>query len=133
MIAGLTPNTMYAWEAKSVCAPSPIVSSNWSAEHFFTTAAFKMSDDPEVLFELYPNPVSQSFTIDVHVNASANQSATIFMLNELGQIIYSSHELIANGEFRKVIAMPSTATAGWYVVRVVTNSKVIEKKLMYQK
>jgi hypothetical protein len=53
-------------------------------------------------------------------------------LNDLGQIIYTSHEVV-NGELKKEITMPSSASSGWYIVRVILSDQVMEKKLLYQK
>jgi hypothetical protein len=133
LITGLTPSSQYVWETKSVCAADPIVASAWSAKESFTTEELRMGGENTGALELYPNPVSESFTLDLKLNSSANQSASVFLLNELGQIVYSSNEVTVNGELKKVIRMPSTAASGWYIVRVILNDQLIEKKLMYQR
>ncbi|MEP7127595.1 MAG: T9SS type A sorting domain-containing protein [Chitinophagales bacterium] len=73
---GLTDNTNYTWQVKSLCEIDPVVSSEWSAKQFFTTAPLKISDEqsPATLFvrkdsfgEIYPNPFSSSTTISFSV------------------------------------------------------------------
>ncbi|MBK6483771.1 MAG: T9SS type A sorting domain-containing protein [Chitinophagaceae bacterium] len=132
VISGLVPNTLYFWQAKSICSAIPIVSSEWSAKQSFTTGAFRLSDEQTVSLDLYPNPVTESFTLDLQLGTTTDQSATIYLLNALGQTVHASMEVV-NGELNKVITMPGTATSGWYLVRVVLSDQVIEQKLLYQK
>ena len=131
-ISGLLPNTVYKWEVQTFCQIAPSIMSEWSEKQEFTTGSLRLGDEPTLSLELYPNPVSEHFTLDLQLSSSIDQSADIFLLNALGQIIYSSHQVV-NGELKKEIAMPSTASSGWYIVRVVSNDQVIEKKLLYQK
>ncbi|MBP9882027.1 MAG: T9SS type A sorting domain-containing protein [Chitinophagales bacterium] len=139
-VEGLSANTKYIWQVQSVCGGDVITGSEWSAKQHLTTALNKVGDEVTTSLELFPNPVSSDFTIDLQLSkevltdfSSKDQSATIYMLNTLGQVIYSCNEITGNGELTKVIAMPTTAASGWYVVRVVTSDQVIEQKLLYQK
>ncbi|MBK6483772.1 MAG: T9SS type A sorting domain-containing protein [Chitinophagaceae bacterium] len=131
-ISGLTPNTTYFWRVKSVCSEDPKVVSEWSEKYFFTTHPFKIGDVQSNSLTIYPNPVSQQFTLNIESGSTTNQSASIHLLNVLGQTIYSSQEIV-NGELTKVITMPGTAASGWYLVRVVMSDQVIENRLLYQK
>ncbi|MBX7110128.1 MAG: T9SS type A sorting domain-containing protein [Chitinophagales bacterium] len=131
-ISGLIPNTLYLWEVKCICSATPVVSSYWSAKESFTTGTLRIETDPATSMQLYPNPVTESFTLDLQLGTTTDQSATIYLLNTLGQTVHSSKEVV-NGELTKVITMPSSATSGWYIVRVVMSDQVFEKKLLYQK
>jgi hypothetical protein len=131
-IFNLEPNTTYFWRVKSVCSEDPKVVSEWSEKYYFTTAPFKIGDEHSTSLTLFPNPVSEQFTLNLQTGSTNNQSASIYLLNVLGQTAYSSQEMV-NGELTKVITMPGTAASGWYVVRVVMSDQVIENKLLYQK
>ncbi len=99
----------------------------------FTTAAFRIREVQSSTLQLYPNPVTETFTLDLQLKATTPSAASIYLLNSLGQIVFSSNEITGNGELRKEIMMPQSASSGWYIVRVVLNDQVIEKKLLYQK
>jgi hypothetical protein len=100
---------------------------------YFTTEALKVSGVAAATLTLYPNPVSEKFLLHLKVAAYNNQTATIYLLNTLGQVVYSLKDITANGELNQVIKMPGTAASGWYIVRVVMSDEVIEQKLLYQK
>lgn len=118
-------------------------SGDWSRA---TTAPFGFSDKNPVYVALYPNPVVDRFTLHIQLSeagsaaiSASNKSASIFILNDIGQIIYSSQEVM-DGELsegfltkKKIITMPSSAASGWYIVRVVLSDQVIARKLLYQK
>ncbi len=132
-ISGLIPNTPYLWKVRSICSAVPVFSSKWSTIQSFTTGAFRLSDEQPVSLHLYPNPVAESFTLNLQPGTSTDVSASIYLLNALGQIVHSSTEITGNGELIKEIIMPATVSSGWYVVRVVMNDQVMEKKLLYEK
>lgn len=129
-INGLDPSTKYVWQVRTKCSGSV---SNWTEKIHFTTAALKTGEQPAMVFNVYPNPIVNDFTVDFKSSNIGDESATIYLLNELGQVVYSSAETTSNGELKKVIAMPATAASGMYLVRVVLPDQVLESKLMYQK
>jgi len=131
-ISELLPGTKYIWQVQTFCQMTPNIISDWSEKKEFTTSSLRAADEPTMSFELYPNPAHANFTMDLQLNSSADQSADILLLNALGQIIYVSHEMV-NDELKKEITIPSTASSGWYIVRVVMNDQVIEKKFLYEK
>ncbi|MBK6483764.1 MAG: fibronectin type III domain-containing protein [Chitinophagaceae bacterium] len=139
-IYGLLPGTTYFWRVKSVCSDDPKVVSDWSEKNYFTTTPLRLGDQQLTAMEIYPNPVSEKFMLDLRFYSTTNQPASIYIMNTLGQVVYSSVETVGNGELsegllteKKVITMPSTVSSGWYVVRVVMSDQVMEKKLLYQK
>ncbi|MBP9882029.1 MAG: fibronectin type III domain-containing protein [Chitinophagales bacterium] len=140
LIDGLSPNTKYVWQLKTICNKEAGIESDWSDKQFFTTALQKCNNVQTTVVQLYPNPVSESFTLHLQRSkgvitdySTTDQSAAIYLLNTLGQVIYSCNEITGNGELTKVITMPATAASGWYVVRVVMSDQVMERKLLYEK
>ncbi len=139
-VEGLVANTKYVWQIKSVCNADPKITSEWSPKQFFTTTPLRIGEEQVTAMEIYPNPASEKFILDLRLYSTTNQPASIYIMNTLGQVVYSSVETVGNGEMsegllteKKVITMPSTVSSGWYVVRVVMSDQVIEKKLLYQK
>jgi len=63
VITGLTANTKYGWKVKSVCSKSPLITSDFSEPGEFTTSPIRLGTFDQPMFELYPNPVSQSATL----------------------------------------------------------------------
>lgn len=131
-IFSLMPNTLYSWHVKSICSTDPLASSDWSEMQYFTTDALKVAGVEATTYTLYPNPVFENFMLHFKQDGNSDQSATIYLLNALGQVVYSVNEIAANGELTKVITMPNTAASGWYVVRVVMSDQVMEQKFLYQ-
>jgi hypothetical protein len=62
-VTGLTSNTEYVWKVKAVCSLSPLITSDGSVPARFATAPLKAGANDETVFQLYPNPLSQSATI----------------------------------------------------------------------
>ena len=129
----MSPGTQYYWQLKNVCSVNPRITSEWSVKQFFTTTTLRLGDERTTAIEIYPNPTSEKFILHLRLNSTANQPATIYLLNTLGQVVYSSVESVGNGELIKTITMPSTSAAGWYVAKVVMSDQVMEQKLLYQK
>ncbi len=132
-VEGMLSNTKYVWQVKSVCNVDPKITSEWSEKQFFTTTPLRMGDERATTIQIYPNPTSEKFILDLRLYSAASQPATIYLLNAFGQVVYSSVVSVGNGELIKTITMPSTSAAGWYLVKVVMSDQVIEQKLLYQK
>lgn len=132
-ISGLIPNTVYYWEVNSWCSVNPNLISEWSEKQSFTTGSVRLNDAQAASIDVYPNPVAESFMLDIQLGTAMDESATIYLQNALGQIVYSSNEITGNGELKKVISMPPSLSSGWYIVRVVLSDQVIEQKLLYEK
>ncbi|MEP7127311.1 MAG: aryl-sulfate sulfotransferase [Chitinophagales bacterium] len=83
-ISGLTPNTSYDWQVRSVCAAPNPLSSGYSVKKMFTTLPQKLSDENGILnIEVFPNP---SF-VYVNIELELHQSGTLLInvFNMMGQ------------------------------------------------
>lgn len=139
-ITNLKPNTVYSWRVKSICALDPKEVSDWSVKQYFNTSTLKYASEFTSLIEVYPNPVSEHFTLSFQLcsdtlagYSTQNTSITLYLLNTLGQVVYASNEMAGNGKLIRQMAMPTTAASGWYVIRAVTIDQIIEQKVFYQK
>jgi hypothetical protein len=73
-ITGLTPNTDYGWQVKTVCSQSPIIASDSFAMAKFMTPPLRVGGEmlaSEGTFaEIYPNPVQNELIISMAIPAS---------------------------------------------------------------
>ncbi len=128
-INGLTPSTQYVWKVKSVCSKSPEIFSENSKQGRFATDLLRVSGN-DVMFEVYPNPVSQTATVSFLLNVGSTVVIQILDVNGrslkvIAQNAFSqgSHEITFNRE---------SLSAGIYFVQLITNEGVMMKKLVIE-
>ncbi|HUM46285.1 MAG TPA: MopE-related protein [Chitinophagales bacterium] len=144
IVTGLLPSASYVVQLQSICDTHPNLASVWSAKIKFSTDPLKEENIASALVVpdlsqmlIYPNPCSGNLKLDLQLRegatATKDYAAVIYLLNGIGQVIYSSTETTQHGELKKVISMPPATASGFYMVRVVVNDEVIQKKLLYEK
>lgn len=79
---------------------------------------------------IYPNPVSNVVTIDV-TTSSINTSATIMILNVLGELMYSEHHAVTNGAINANLNVNNLAN-GAYVVAVNINGEIFTTNMVVE-
>lgn len=79
---------------------------------------------------IYPNPVSDVITIDV-TTSSINTSATIMILNVLGELMYSEHHAVTNGAINANLNVNNLAN-GAYVVAVNINGEIFTTNMVVE-
>ena len=133
----LRAKTKYEWRVRTVCSKRPLVLSDWSEKHSFTTLGSKMqkainttSPFKNGFVEVYPNPVSQSATISFSLDKASPAMIQVVDMN--GRILKTiankgfpegHHEVTFNRELLK---------AGVYFLRISTNHKVTTQKIVVQ-
>jgi hypothetical protein len=126
----LMPNAEYAWQVKSICGISPIVSSEWSEKHFFETNPLKLSEPEELKFEVYPNPVAQ--TAIVSFFNTHETLITIELMDVSGRFIKE----VAWNDFSEGTHQVSfdrgSAVTGVYFIRFVAEDRVMVQKIVFQ-
>lgn len=75
-------------------------------------------------FSIYPNPFTNSFTIDL--NNPKTEKVEIFIYNILGETIYHS---IQNNQNIVTINLENISQ-GTYIVAIKTNNEIVSKKLL---
>lgn len=125
------PGYTYKWRVESLCSPDEI--SNYIKGTEFTLSAcnkigISNPHEPESSLLIYPNPSNGSFEIAIPDSKEQDQTVTIEMINHLGKVeVVSSVPLLA-GLIQ--FSLPnSDLSAGIYLVRVITDSKVYQAKL----
>ena len=76
---------------------------------------------------LYPNPSSGSFTLEL--NDIEDGTATIELVNSIGQVVYKNKVQVENGRLQKQLELKNTVN-GLYVLRVLVQDKIYERKVM---
>jgi len=130
IIIGLTPNTNYVWKVSSVCSSAPLFTSDGSALARFSTPPLRLGTAYETIFEIYPNPVSQSATISF----SLNQASPVVM--EILDVNGRSLRVIANEDFsagdHEVIFNRGALSSGIYLLQIKTGEGVKMKKMLVE-
>ena len=124
-VNNLTPSTQYKWKVKGDC---------WSSYLKFTTAGQKLggltSEGSVNKLSVYPNPATDNLYVNIKMNDSKDHSATLQILNTMGQIVYTQDATIANGNSTINVALNSQLTDGVYVLRVVANNQMMEQRIV---
>ena len=81
----------------------------------------------EGLVDIYPNPISNPFTVSLHDFKDVN--ATVNIYNKLGQTIYSKNVPLTFGT-ALVKIQSSNWARGMYIVEVKAGGKTVAKQIM---
>ncbi|HUM47640.1 MAG TPA: T9SS type A sorting domain-containing protein [Chitinophagales bacterium] len=134
-VNSLSANTQYVWQIKSVCGDGPKISSDWSAEQFFTTLPLKISiadKDHYRLFSIYPNPAKDQTTIQFALPVSSYVNVKVYDVN--GREIECPD--FPDGMFEAGNHFISINTAhfskGIYFVKVISENGIQNEKLIVQ-
>ena len=126
------PGFSYQWRVEALCSPDE-TSNHTNGDPFsLTTCNPKIgindSNETGSLTKIYPNPSNGSFEIAIPDSKEQDQTVTIEKINHLGTVeVVSSVPLLA-GLIQ--FSLPnSDLSAGIYLVRVITDSKVYQAKL----
>ena len=79
---------------------------------------------------IYPNPVSDVVTIDV-TTSTITTSATIMILNVLGEVMYSEQHAVINGALNANLNVNNLAT-GAYVIAVNINGEIFTTNMVVE-
>ncbi|MGI8951065.1 MAG: kelch repeat-containing protein [Chitinophagaceae bacterium] len=144
-ISSLDANQIYKWHIRAKCG------NKWTA--FSDTIKFKtlsrqqlmskntlqsvelknISTEKAAAFKLYPNPSSGQFIFELHLSNNVNTNAKIELMNIIGQIVYTKNAGITNSKLQNTVFIPSSLSAGIYMVRITVNNKTYQAKLIYEK
>lgn len=129
-LSGLTPNTEYIWQVKSICGVNPIVSSEWSAKQFFTTSSLKQAFDENPLLDIYPNPFSSSTTISFSLLQDGNATITLYDL--AGRKIETVLDENVEAGSHKVQLTRGQWSGGIYFLKMKLNESIVTTKIIIQ-
>ncbi|MBX7139959.1 MAG: T9SS type A sorting domain-containing protein [Chitinophagales bacterium] len=91
-------------------------------------------NDSTVVFNLYPNPTTGTFTLDLQLDDEETTDAEVQVMNMLGQIlsIESGELTVDNGKLKTEIQLGDVAD-GMYMVKVTVGDKVFTAQIDLQK
>ncbi len=135
-IIGLSPSTEYTWQVKSFCDIQPVVSSDWSEKQFFTTDELRFSESTiyENVFQVYPNPVSQSAVISFSISEASSVMIELMDVNGRSVSVIAHKDFSAGShEVTFSVRSPSdnraSLPAGIYFLQLKTREGVMMKKI----
>jgi len=91
------------------------------------------SDLSNAEMNIYPNPTTGKFTIDLEFNSEEYAEADIQVFNMTGQVVSDETTIVANGVLQKEIQLSDAAADGTYLVKVTVNDHVYSAQINYQK
>ena len=128
-ISGLNPSSNYKVKIRKLCAVG--VTGPWSAWMPFTTAALRLSgasDIDDAPISMYPNPASTYFQLDVKSNFD-EKVKKVELYDLTGKMVLDK---FVESESNYQVPLLGFYE-GVYIVKVLTNSKVITKRLVIVK
>ncbi|HYV93952.1 MAG TPA: MopE-related protein [Chitinophagales bacterium] len=84
-------------------------------------------------FSIYPNPNNGQFFIDLKAHTGNDGTATIEILSNIGQLIYTEKARVVNGLLNEEVKLNITLPEGIYFVRVVMDKEMFNGQFVYQK
>ncbi len=128
----LTCNTEYEWGVTSICAEDGSSSSVYSPSEFFTTGACRLSNDNQnTTFNIYPNPATDDFTVNLTLNNSAGGQVFMNIYNLVGEVVYIQEFALIDGILSEHIELD--LPGGVYIVNLRTGDDEYMQELIIQK
>jgi len=136
----LTGQTDQTYTATKKATYKVIVTNNYSCSKTSggvkVTKSCKEADPLEnesAMFNFYPNPAGGKFTLDLKLTSEVNETATITILNLLGQIVFSQQEVLSNGELQTEMTMSNQLPSGNYLVNIAAGDKLFSAMILLEK
>jgi hypothetical protein len=130
-ITGLAAHKTYNWKLRAQCGTTW---TTYTSAVSFTTLTARYPDDESGMnptLNLYPNPSSGQFVVNLKLADDVNTEADIQIMNSLGQTIYADRTKIVNGILLDEVKLEGLAK-GNYFVRVTVGEKVFTGKVIIQ-
>jgi len=130
-IMGLSANTSYTWQVRSVCSTNPTVTSDWSAkQHFTTTLRLSAEEDASNALDVYPNPFSTTAVISFSL--SENSHTVIELYDLSGKKISTVLDENLDAGDHSIELNRNQLADGIYLVQLKTDDQVSTMKIMLQ-
>ncbi|HYV92354.1 MAG TPA: MopE-related protein [Chitinophagales bacterium] len=81
---------------------------------------------------IYPNPNSGQFVIELTFDDNTSSVADIQIVNMLGQVIFRRQTTMVDGELKQEIKLDQNIPSGNYFVRVITSDEIYTRQIVVQ-
>ncbi len=127
---GLTPQSVYEWRVKSICAEFND-STAFSEIHTFNTIGVAMQSNllQNISFGLYPNPATQQVIVNASLQKTLELTLTVF--NILGEIAYEQQWVASAGTNHLTLDL-SQFQKGIYTVKLSGSDYLGMQQLVLQ-
>lgn len=121
-VKSLQADKNYVWKIRSICADGMV--SEFSAEQPFTTLPLREGEIADAsTIQVYQNPAND--IVYIHADDAEIKSAIIFDMS--GQLVITSNHDLSNG------IDVSTLPSGMYLIRIETETSVVNEQLIINK
>ena len=134
-ITGLTANTNYEWQIKTVCQHGPATGTAWSSSQMFSTPTSKWdevttsADLADNVLRVFPNPATNG-AINLALDLPEGLDVRVVVTNMLGA--EAAVQRISTAANNITTIDMSNQPSGLYVVRVVGENVDLVEKVMVQ-
>jgi len=130
VLPGLTADTKYVWQVKSICSISPLITSDASPLAKFSTGLLRLADESpsQNSFQIFPNPTEDQMAIYFSLLQSSHVCVKLYEVNGKEIETLMNYELPAGEHSMKI----NTAhfSKGVYLVRMISDTGMENQKLV---
>lgn len=123
----LMPETTYGFRVKTVCYTEGTISPN-SSIYYFTTAPLRAGEFAKEI-KMYPNPNNGTFKLQL--NGYANSDIDVYVVNTMGQVVYTNNLAITDLSFVEEINLNGIAS-GMYQLKVIDGENITTQNLIIE-
>ena len=123
-ITGLIPNTTYQYEVSTVCSS---LSSNWGLSTLTTLSDLGIgSTSLSGYFRIFPNPITNTFSVELPLDADANLDISIVDVN--GQMVKDLYNGTSTSGDNIFLFDKSNLASGVYFLIINVNGQTIKNE-----
>lgn len=128
-ITSLQANTTYQYQLRTKCSVSPLTWSNYSSIQTFTTPLRLGEDETQITTDVYPNPSTGVFTVNINSTQTSNATVDIFSID--GKLLQTQNAMVESGA-NALQVNGSNWSAGVYLLKISCGDIVCYKKVVLQ-
>ena len=130
-IEGLQPGTEYVWSVRTYCSfTPPAVTSAWSPNQSFTTAALRLETPVSNSLDVYPNPFQQSATITYSTMDDASVQMALYDIS--GKLMKTLVNANVSSGMHTLSLSSEGLSQGIYLLKFQVNDELIVKKVVME-
>lgn len=107
----------------------PETNTTYTAIFNTATGTSELASKDNISVNVFPNPNTGSFKIDVNLGSSNTEKISIELLNALGQVVYSKKQEAVKKSIIETITLSNTLPNGIYTIKVKVGNTVNNTKI----